>query len=289
MELSFAEINILVTFCVVALGLCCFVLRFIHGKPDFLDSGRHKATAWAFGFWLCWWLSMAAAYTVAQEKGLADAAMLLFLLDVGDLALIGFAIAYLGGNSKLTMRRFAPLLLFAIALSIFYVLVGLAISTSSPTLLMMFAVAPSVALAIVANLVAAWAFLVRWGYTAFPLFILSGLYSIAQAPAYFILFVVRMHAEGAVQEYMIVHTDTVFYFLAFGKAVVAAMSLVLFLSTTLDKPDMTRESYWPTWQQAIPLRPVFTRLYVKAIGGAFALLFTLMIKPFRQWLMGVLN
>lgn len=284
MDAGYATINAWVTFGVVLFGLVSFGLRVFHGKPDFLDSTQHKATTWGFGFWLCWWLSMACVYTVAQHKGNDLVPLLLWLLDLGDLALIGFAIAYLGGDEKLKVRRFAPLAILFAILSIFYGVIACVTGGKITTLAMVYVIAPSVALAIGANIVAGWAFLVRWGYTATLLFLVAVIYAVCQGPAYHILFVVRTHASGTNGANAVNSPEQVFYVLALGKLFIAAMSSMLFLSTVPNAPNMKSESYWPTWQQAVPLRPAFRRAIVKWIAAVAALMSPLLAEPFRDWI-----
>lgn len=98
MDPLISNLNFVIPLLMITAGVSFFGLRRLTGWPAFLDGEKHPATVVTFTLWISWWLTIGVAYFMLKSYGMKSHTTVLFVLDVGDLCLIGSVITYLGGN-----------------------------------------------------------------------------------------------------------------------------------------------------------------------------------------------
>jgi hypothetical protein len=211
-------------------------------------SLRRPSTFYAFCCWCTWWLSLMVAYLlIVRFPGTQS--LVLATLDVGSLALLGFAIVYCHGDEAFTgeglavsLKAVVPVVLSItfLALVAYYILLWL-LTNWSPVLASIWRFSPSAVLSNVGLVMFGWVMFVRWGMKALLLFLGTLAYALAQTPGYIELFL--LIPQGWMQG--VGTPGPLFYGLAAGKVFIAAYSLVLFLSPIEHSPDTKKAKYWP--------------------------------------------
>jgi len=233
-------------------GLVLWIMaRFRVIEADHLvDYRKEKASSFAYLFWLTWWASMFAAYRFVPTLAVDNQAYVLFILDIGDVMLLGFALCYCMGNETFRWSRLSPLPLILLGLVLYYLFVKGYVwgDGSKPQPLMsLWLAAPSAVLANIALVAFGWSMFVRWGATAFPLLIIAVLYALAQVPAYVAAFVVAPFRDDKNQFQGLTLTSlmNVFRYLALAKFLISCYCFLLFANPRAHRPEMCAASYWP--------------------------------------------
>jgi len=134
-----------------------------------------------------------------------------------------------------------PLIAF-LALLFYYFCFLLGWSDKPSPTLSFWLFSPSAVIANIAIFAFGWAFLVRWGLTALPFFLITTIYGIIQYPAYFYAFVARPHQIESLED-----LRNVFYGLFLCKILLAVFPMAFLLSPDGNRPDVTEPRYWPSF------------------------------------------
>jgi len=284
--------------CVIVLvaGAIIFLVYHFWNRPRVLSLRTRPSTGWASILLLLWWLSLAYAYFSHQR--LADgkvvhAASALLGMNLGDLCLLGAAIAYCSGDEEFRGRRFAPLPVTLALLILYYLLFGILWHGDTLSFLgSIWLFSPSVVIANVAVFAIGWAFLVRWGVTALPFLLIAVMYAVAQYPAYLHAFALKSHSLLTGSHESLASSGQVFYYLAIGKLFfVLFPAIFLFGPRDGEPPSTARAKSWPSFE-VVPLPPAARKLViaiVSTVAGAFlvALIHAAFLEPagaFWAWL-----
>lgn len=250
--------NRLIPAIVLISGVVVFFTAYLIKYPDFIDFKKKPSTSYGFLLWLIWWATLLTVYFMLPGAGIRQHPIILGILDVGDLALLGFVICYCSGDKDFSWKRLSLLPLSLTILILFYAMMYTSV-TPSP-LFSLWLVSPSAVLANVAIIMFGWAFLVRWELKALPLFCFTTIYALTQLPAYTAAFVVM--PEQYYAQFCSVESfkkiNAVFPYLALGKVILAFYPFVLFLSPDGFHPDFSQPKYWPS-NEKIPLHPNIRR------------------------------
>lgn len=287
-----ALLNILICAFALISGVIIFFTAYLIDYPDNLDFNKTPSTSYGFLFWLMWWISLLIAYFLLPEPLTSLHPITLSILDFGDLCLLGFVICYCSGDADFSWKRLSLLLITLMILILYYTIMYGALRGGYLQANPLFAVwlfSPSAVLANVALLMLGWAFLVRWGLKALPLFFVTSAYAWAQLPAYIAAFVVLPSEYkgqfASVQGFNII--QTVFPYLALGKIVLAFYPLTLFLSPEGSRPDTKKAKYWPSKEQ-FNLHPNIRRILLWVLTTLVSLSLGAIIKDhlvtFARWL-----
>jgi hypothetical protein len=236
-----------------------FLTAYVFKFPSFLNFKKYPSMAWGFVLWVAWWITFIIVYSngMLPAATVSNHPFILAVLDVGDLTLLGFAICYCSGDVQFSWKRLAPLpIVFLFFIAYYFTLSKIFKSPPNATFTI-WLFAPSAVLANVSILSLGWAFLVRWGMKAIPLFIVAAIYALAQLPAYLAAFL-TMPKEYKEYANLLVGSEKIFAILAIGKLILAAYPLILFLSPEGYRPDMAQPKYWPS-TEPIPLHPYISR------------------------------
>ena len=193
--------------------------------------------------------------------------------------MICFSILYCEGL-KANLSKVTPILCAAGLLGLWDVLT---VGTNLDPVLQIWLVAPSVVLTNFWIILIGWAFVVRWGITAIPYFVITVIYAICQPPAYLAAFVFAsdMNVSDTVRQ-TFDGLKYVFLLLAIGKVSYALMFFVMFLcKDPSHSPDFTQPRYMPP-AKGIPLHPKIKKIFVAAITTVFAAMVAAIAKMFLE-------
>lgn len=246
---------------------------------------------------------MAIAYFMFKRGADQAYPILLLVLDLGDLALLGFVMAYCSGNKAFKTKRLILLPTIFVTILVFYGLNSF-IFGERPTTFSLILISESAILASVATIMSGWAFLVRWGsLSAIVFFFITLGYSILQVPAYLHVFffqptVVRLlmqnteltKFEEILKLEQMIDLNDVFLFLAGLKLLLAVFPIAFFLSTDGNTPKNFQEpKYFPHFEpgEKSSVHPKITKYLLKpftVIGPVLLLLILKSTTPFFKQL-----
>ncbi|HKV41810.1 MAG TPA: hypothetical protein VJX67_21580 [Blastocatellia bacterium] len=98
--MEFAAVNFYVTLSIFAVGLICLLVLWGFYSP------ARPSTQYGFSCWLIWWLSLVIGYWLINSAVPWKQPLVLWVLDVGSLALIAFSVIYCRGDEA--VRRKPP-------------------------------------------------------------------------------------------------------------------------------------------------------------------------------------
>ena len=256
------------------------------GKVDLLSPKKHPGTAWAIRLWAIWWASILLTYL--GLSALPYGAVLL-LLDIGNLATIGTAIAYCFGN------EFDLCYLKSLSYVLFFEAVW---HISLPTLLnspqgRLVVISPSVALSTLSGVSLGWAVVVRCGWRAWPFLMLTALYSVAQLPAYIDRIVLSEEVADSTLRGYFPKLSVVMVLLGLGKVLKVCMFLGYYYSPDQRPSLFAVKRFLPSAAQGVGMHPKMARFFRWVIGIIVAAflggLGAASVPSITQWLRSLLG
>jgi hypothetical protein len=235
-----------------------------------LEAFNHPQEVSALLLWTIWWICLIVVYILVQrfKQDGATLGFVLLFLDIGSVSGLAFVIAYYKGH-QFKWGQLEPILILLFFLAAWDILSAAFLPGAAYRMLV---IAPSAIMANVFIVGIGWIFLVRWGLTALPFFVLTILYAVLQLPAYFELFVViPFNIQGS-----FAGPWQVFFLLAVGKLMYACSFFAMFFSPFPNRPDMTSAQYEPPATR-IHLHPRVWKIIAWGLGMVLTAISTAVI------------
>lgn len=268
--------------CVVLIYLL-LILPARKETPWQLDAEQYPNTSWALRLWGCWWLTLLLIYLVLTKDYYG---IDLLLSDFGNLCAIGAAIAYCK-DKDFKLRIIAPLLGVFAVVAIWDITMTSLPSVSDYYQGRIVTIAPSLLVSGIASLALGWAVVVRSGWGAWPFLLFAASYSVAQLPAYFLVFVLQ-ESKDTMGVQSLNKLDLSLLFLAIGKVIHALAFLGYFFSTDNKPENFMIKEYWPDDNRKIRMHPRVAKWFSWAIllmlGSFLTALAAALVPEFMKWI-----
>lgn len=251
---------------------------YFFGTPEIIDIKKHPSTGVSFLLWACVWLNTALVYHFLSGKIFSISGhygIILIFLNIGNMAILGSAIAYARG-ARLNLKKDFTWL---IGLLVFLMLWNLVSQRFAVGFLgMTITIAPSVILSAISLMFFGWVFFVRWGgFIGSMYFLCVALYAMLQLPAYISTFL---------NPYVAANQDAgiIFSLLAGMKIPLIVGFMVFVLNSSLPDVKVSEERIMPSTPVRLPA-PMSKALYW-FLGVLITAALTAMTNPIWKSIVG---
>lgn len=286
---SLKDLNLVIAFSVSAILAVLLALgRSKKGAYWQLNPEEYSNTTWALRLWFVWWLTLFFIYLGINRLPYS---VVLVLSDFGNLCALGAAIAYCKDkNFKLAV--ISRLLWVFVVVFMWDLIMTIFPSVSQFYQGRIVTIAPSLLISGVSSLALGWAIVIRCGWPAWLFLLFAASYSVAQLPAYFLVFVLR--APGvSLGGQSLDKLDLSLLFLAIGKIIYAWAFLGYFFSTKHNPENFMVRGYWPDDNRRVGMHPIFVKWFGWAIllmmGSFLTALAAVLAPEFLKWVKGLLG